>query len=223
MRVKKYLALIFAAILATTMLTGCPWDIEDDEASENPGDEESEKPDLNEIFKDYGTVEGNTLTITNADNLPDEFRAALNKTSITKIDFDDGVASIPHDAFKGCTSLTSVDLSSVTYIEASAFLGCTNLTDIRLGADMYALSSNPSTGVHPNAFNNIASEVHVYYSDNANAAQQKWEELKLTMTSGTQVKYHPDSEWENREKNDNATEALPDAMKGLLALAERLG
>ena len=35
MRVKKYLALIFAAILATTMLTGCPWDIEDDAASDS--------------------------------------------------------------------------------------------------------------------------------------------------------------------------------------------
>ena len=37
MRVKKYLALIFAAILATTMLTGCPWDIEDDTASDSSG------------------------------------------------------------------------------------------------------------------------------------------------------------------------------------------
>ena len=35
MRVKKYLALIFAAILATTMLTACPWDIEDDAASDS--------------------------------------------------------------------------------------------------------------------------------------------------------------------------------------------
>ena len=33
MRVKKYLALTLAAILATTMLTACPWDIDDDAAS----------------------------------------------------------------------------------------------------------------------------------------------------------------------------------------------
>ena len=199
---------------------------------------------MNEIFKEYGTVNGDTLTLTTG-TLYNDFRNALNNTSITKIAFDEDITSVPTGAFQGCTNLTSVDLGKVTEIGQSAFYGCTGLTSvdltnatqidlgafsactslthIRLGADMYALSSNPSTGVHPNAFNNIASEVHVYYSDNANAAQQKWEELKLTMTSGTQVKYHPDSEWENREKNDNAAEALPDAMKGLLALAERLG
>ena len=39
MRVKKYLALIFAAILATTMLTACPWEkeeVETDDASSVP-------------------------------------------------------------------------------------------------------------------------------------------------------------------------------------------
>ena len=34
MRVKKYLALTFAAILATTMLTACPWDQEEDETDD---------------------------------------------------------------------------------------------------------------------------------------------------------------------------------------------
>ena len=34
MRVKKYLALIFAAILATTMLTACPWEEEEDKTDD---------------------------------------------------------------------------------------------------------------------------------------------------------------------------------------------
>ena len=34
MRVKKYLALTLAAILATTMLTACPWDQEEDETDD---------------------------------------------------------------------------------------------------------------------------------------------------------------------------------------------
>ena len=34
MRVKKYLALIFAAILATTMLTACPWEKEEDKTDD---------------------------------------------------------------------------------------------------------------------------------------------------------------------------------------------
>ena len=321
MRVKKYLALIFAAILATTMLTGCPWDIEDDAASDSssapssssrpshdssdddsgsapsspstPDDEESEKPDLNEIFKEYGTVsdDGTTLTITNTEGLgflDESFRPALNNAhTITKIEFGENITSIPNDAFDsctnltsvdlgnvtsigggaffGCTSLTSVDLGSVTSIDASvfqsctaltsvdlsnvtsidvsafqgctaltsvdlgnvtsigggAFFGCTSLTHIRLGENMEAFNETNLTGVHPDAFYGIASEVHIYYGDNANAAKEKWEGLRLNH-NGTVI-YHPADDWDKRENNDNATDALPGAMKGLLALTERLG
>ena len=91
MRVKKYLALTLAALFAATMPTGCPWDIEDDEASENPGDEESgesEKPSLSEIFREYGTVsdDGITLTITTS-MLDSDFRIALNNALTIKKSF----------------------------------------------------------------------------------------------------------------------------------------
>ena len=313
MRVKKYLALTLAAILATTMLTGCPWDIEDDAASDSssapssssrpshdssdddsgsapsspstPDGEESENPDPIETLKQYGTVEGDTLTITDTSDLEDNdtFRNALNKPSdITTISFGTGVKFIPDDAFKDCTNLTNVELDDVTEIGSNAFQGCSSLISIDLGSvtsigshafdsctnlasidlsnvetiDVDAFSgctkltsidlSNVETidanvfsgctnlahirlgegnqdGVDPNAFNGIAKTVHVYYGTSKEEAQAKWEELDLTMASGTQVEYHPASEWENRENNDNAAEALPDAMKGLLALAERLG
>ena len=281
MRVKKYLALIFAAILATTMLTGCPWDIEDDAASDSssapssssrpshdssdddsgsgsapsspstPDDEESENPDPIETLKQYGTVEGDTLTITDTSDLEDNdtFRNALNKASdITTISFGTGVKFIPDDAFKdctnltnvelddvteigsnafqGCSSLTNVDLSSVTYIGLSAFQNCTSLAHICLEDGMKEYNNDTlftdPTGVHPDAFKNIAKTVHVYYGTSKEEAQAKWEELDLTMASGTQVEYLPASEWENRENSDNAADALPGAMKGLLALAERL-
>ena len=268
MRVKKYLALIFAAILATTMLTGCPWDIEDDTASDSssapssssrpshdssdddsgsapsspstPDDEESENPDPIETLKQYGTVEGTTLTITDTRDLEDNdtFRNALNSTfDITTISFGTGVTSIPRDTFQGCTNLTSVELGSVTSIgghafdsctkltsidlsnvetiDANAFSGCTNLAHIRLGAGIQA------TYVTTNAFDGIAKTVHVYYGTSKEEAQAKWEELGLNY-NGTVI-YHPDSDWENLENNDNATDALPGAMKGLLALTERLG
>ena len=55
----------------------------------------------------------------------------------------------------------------------------------------------PLTGVNPDAFKNIADTVHVYYGESADAAQQKWEELDLTMASGTTFEYHPDSEWKS--------------------------
>ena len=270
MRVKKYLALTLAALFAATMLTGCPWDIEDDEASDSssapssssrpshdssdddsgsgsapsspstPDDEESENPDLIETLKQYGTVEGDTLTITDTSDLEDNdtFRNALNKASdITTISFGTGVKFIPDDAFKDCTNLTNVELDDVTEIGSNAFQGCSSLISIDLGSVTsigshafdsctnlahIRLGEGNQDGVDPNAFNGIAKTVHVYYGTSKEEAQAKWEELDLTMASGTQVEYHPASEWENWENNDNAAEALPDAMKGLLALAERL-
>ena len=324
MRVKKYLALTLAALFAATMLTGCPWDIEDDEASdsssapssssrpshdssdddsgsapsspstpddeasENPGDEESEKPTPTEIIEKYGDIsdDGTTLTITNTEGLGfsnESFRNALNKASdITTISFGTGVKFIPDDAFKDCTNLTNVELDDVTEIGSNAFQGCSSLISIDLGSvtsigshafdsctnlasidlsnvetiDVDAFSgctkltsidlSNVETidanvfsgctnlahirlgegnqdGVDPNAFNGIAKTVHVYYGTSKEEAQAKWEELDLTMASGTQVEYHSANDWEKRENDDNAAEALPDAMKGLLALTERLG
>ena len=256
MRVKKYLALTFAAILATTMLTGCPWDIEDDTASDSssapssssrpshdsgssdddsgsapsspstPDDEESENPDPIETLKQYGDIKDNTLTITKVENLSDEsFLNALNNAhTITKIEFGENIISIPDDAFYKCTNLTSVELGNVTSIGGGAFFGCTSLTHIRLGENMEAFNETNLTGVHPDAFYGIAKTVHVYYGDNEGDAETKWTSLNVT-PSGTTVEYHSgdDDNWDKRENNDNATEALPDAMKGLLALAERLG
>ena len=273
MRVKKHLALTLAALFAATMLTGCPWDIEDDAASDSssvpssssrpshdgsdddsgsssapsspstPDDEESENPDPIETLKQYGTVEGTTLTITDTRDLEDNdtFRNALNSTfDITTISFGTGVTSIPRDTFQGCTNLnsvnlgnvtrirahafsdctrlTSIDLSNVETIDVDAFSGCTNLAHIRLGK---GISTDQGPGVDPYAFNGIAKTVHVYYGTSKEEAQAKWEELGLNY-NGTVI-YHPASDWENRENSDNATDVLPGAMKGLLALAERLG
>ena len=244
MRVKKYLALTLAALFAATMLTGCPWDIEDDEASENPGDEESEKPTPTEIIEKYGDIsdDGTTLTITNTEGLGfsnESFRNALNNApTIKKIVFDARVTFIPNSAFYKCTNLTNVELDDVTEIGSNAFQGCSSLISIDLGSVTsigshafdsctnlahIRLGEGNQDGVDPNAFNGIAKTVHVYYGTSKEEAQAKWEELDLTMASGTQVEYLPASEWENRENSDNAAEALPDAMKGLLALAERLG
>jgi hypothetical protein len=56
----------------------------------------------------------------------------LNASLLTKCQFD-GVLSIDGKAFRGCTSLTEINLSnSLTSIGGSAFYGCTNLTEINL-------------------------------------------------------------------------------------------
>ena len=62
MRVKKYLALTLAAMLATTMLTACPWDIEDDAASDSSSaPSSSSRPSYDEDEDDTATY---TITVT---------------------------------------------------------------------------------------------------------------------------------------------------------------
>ena len=72
MRVKKYLALIFAAILATTMLTACPWDIEDDTASDSsgapssssrPSDDEDDDPVMYTVTASVIGEAGGTVSV----------------------------------------------------------------------------------------------------------------------------------------------------------------
>ena len=72
MRVKKYLALIFAAILATTMLTACPWDIEDDTASDSssapssssrPSDDEDDDPVMYTVTASVTDGGGGTVSV----------------------------------------------------------------------------------------------------------------------------------------------------------------
>ena len=88
---------------------------------------------------------------------------------------------------------------------------------------MGAYNETDLTGVATMAFNNIAKTVHVYYGDTKEEAEEKWKELNLAMTPDTRVEYHSASDWEKRENDDSAAEALPDAMQSLLALTERLG
>ncbi len=69
------------------------------------------------------------------------------KAKLKEVVIGDNVSSIPDNAFKGCTSLTSVPIpASVTSIGSSAFSGCTSLTSVTIPASVtsigdYAFSS----------------------------------------------------------------------------------
>ena len=59
----------------------------------------------------------------------------------------DGVTKIDRKAFKGCTSLTSVEIpSSVTTIEHGAFEGCTGLTSIEIPNSVTTIGDHAFSG-----------------------------------------------------------------------------
>ncbi|MDG1362774.1 MAG: leucine-rich repeat domain-containing protein [Akkermansiaceae bacterium] len=72
------------------------------------------------------TIEGNPVTSIG----DDAFRFC---TSLTSITIGNGVTSIGYAAFQGCTSLTSIKIpDSVTSIGPSTFYGCQSLTSITI-------------------------------------------------------------------------------------------
>ena len=151
MRVKKYLALIFAAILATTMLTACPWDIEDDAASDSSSvpssssrpshdggssddnDDDSSSapsspstPDENEKVS---VVNGKLIVKSGVSELKaediEDIKDQIKTVELTNID----VSPI---TFANCDKLETVTLDGVTINGNSTFAGCGNLRTVNL-------------------------------------------------------------------------------------------
>ena len=67
--------------------------------------------------------------------------------------------SIYSGAFKGCTSLESIDLSNVSLLGANAFEGCTSLSDIKFATEMYSIGDYAFAGctslVEVNMYDNL--------------------------------------------------------------------
>ena len=105
MRVKKYLALTLAAILATTMLTACPWDQEEDEtddASSVPvtstdtgqdDDDHDSGDDDSQPTKPTLTVSATGGDITNQNLVPDGDTGTYKATFTTNPTKDNYVVS----------------------------------------------------------------------------------------------------------------------------------
>ena len=69
------------------------------------------------------------------------------KSSITKVEIDQGVTSIGNYAFYGCSNLTSITISdSVTSIGSSAFYDCSNLTSVVIPSNVKYINESTFRG-----------------------------------------------------------------------------
>ena len=112
------------------------------------------------------------------DNLPES--KGIDEASVAKVVIPEGTTSIGHNAFSGCTSLTSVTIpNSVTSIDYCAFSSCTSLTSVTIpdsvtsiGDSVFIRCSSLTsvtipdsvTSISGNAFKNVP---HIYYNGTA--------------------------------------------------------
>ena len=146
MRVKKYLALTLVALFAATMLTACPWDIEDDAASDSSSaPSSSSRPSHDSSDDDSGSAPSSPST-------PDEPKINVDangalqlpadqknlspadiegiKDQIVTVDLD-GV-TVEQGTFANCEKLTTVTLDGVTINSYGTFQNCENLRTVTL-------------------------------------------------------------------------------------------
>lgn len=61
---------------------------------------------------------------------------------ITGIELSDYITEIPANAFKGCSSLSSINATGITKIGDNAFSGCTSLGEMNIGSNISQLGTN---------------------------------------------------------------------------------
>lgn len=85
------------------------------------------------------SFEGSTVTVIPAS-------AFQNCTKLLSVTLISGIHTIGQNAFNGCTSLQSIDLTKVATLNDGAFQGCTNLNNVRLPSAKVSGGENYFTG-----------------------------------------------------------------------------
>ncbi len=85
----------------------------------------------NEVI--YTTKYGYPIELNITEGFGGDLMSHTYENGYGRISFDNDVVSIPNEAFKDCTTLTTIVLpNSLSTIDSSAFSGCTSLTSITI-------------------------------------------------------------------------------------------
>ena len=142
MQIKRLAALSLAAVFTAGMLTGCPWDIEDDASSvtsspssstSRPSYDDDDDEDDSSADEESSSSSSSSEPEKPAPNPEDPKTWTI--TDEGKLEVPKDATAIPEKAFEGNNNITSLDLTgtSVTTINESAFDNCTSLQTVTMG------------------------------------------------------------------------------------------
>ena len=149
MQIKRLAALSLAAVFTAGMLTGCPWDIEDDASSvtSSPSSSTSRPSYDDDDDEDDSSAdeESSSSSSSSEPEKPAPDPAKPETWTITdegKLEVPKDATAIPEKAFEGNNNITSLDLTGtgVTTINKDAFRNCTSLQTVTMG-DMDTIGS----------------------------------------------------------------------------------
>ena len=147
MRIKRLAALSQAAVLTAAMLTGCPWDIEDDASSvtSSPSSSSSiSRPSYDDDDDEDDNSADEESSSSSSSSEPENPAPDPAKPETWQVSEDGSTLIVPSgatseqitkDLFKTHPNITSLDLrgSGVTTIGDGAFDYCTNLQRVTMG------------------------------------------------------------------------------------------
>ena len=146
-QLKKALSLML--IMMCISLTASAYDFEVGGIYYNIVSSESKTVSVTYATTDYNSYSGNVTIPTDVTNEGTEYiiteigsNAFKKCSSLTSVSIPSGVTSIGSAAFSSCSSLTSVNIpNGVTSIERSAFYGCSNLTSVEIPSSVTSIDS----------------------------------------------------------------------------------
>ena len=142
MQIKRLAAISLAAVFTAGMLTGCPWDIEDDASSvtsspssstSRPSYDDDDDEDDSSADEESSSSSSSSEPEKPAPNPEDPKIWTI--TDEGKLEVPKDATTIPNEAFKDNNNITSLDLTGtgVTTINKDAFRNCTSLQSVTMG------------------------------------------------------------------------------------------